>query len=167
MVPDEYARIFSRDLTRVAQQLRAFPDTASLWRTAPGVSNTAGTLALHLEGNLREFIGRVLGGAAYARDRRAEFETRDIPRDELIARADALSDLVPRVLRQVSLDVLTAPYPERFLDQPLSTQAVLVVLNGHLNYHVGQIDYLRRQLTGDGAIDLAGLPTPGPQAAGA
>ena len=87
--------------------------------------------------------------------------------DELIARADALSDLVPRVLRQVSLDVLTAPYPERFLDQPLSTQAVLVVLNGHLNYHVGQIDYLRRQLTGDGAIDLAGLPTPGPQAAGA
>lgn len=30
-------------------------------------------------------------------------------------------------------------------------------LHGHLNYHLGQIDYLRRVLTGEGAIQLASL----------
>jgi hypothetical protein len=30
-------------------------------------------------------------------------------------------------------------------------------LNGHLNYHLGQIDYLRRVTTGDGAITQAAL----------
>jgi hypothetical protein len=167
MVPDELARIFSRDLTRLAQQLRAFPDSAALWQTVPGVSNAAGTLALHLEGNLREFIGRVMGGVAYVRDRPAEFQTRGVPADELIARIEAVRDLVQRVLAPLTIAALSAPYPGGFLDQPLSTQAVLVHLNGHLNYHVGQIDYLRRQLTGDGAIALAGLPTPGSPAAGA
>jgi hypothetical protein len=160
MVADELARIFSRDLTRLAQELRAFPDSAALWQTVPGVSNAAGTLALHLEGNLREFIGRVIGAVAYVRDRPAEFQTRGVSADELIARVEAVRDLVQRVLTPLTIAALSAPYPGGFLDQPLSTQAVLVHLNGHLNYHLGQIDYLRRQITGDGAIDLAALAPP-------
>jgi hypothetical protein len=39
----------------------------------------------------------------------------------------------------------------------LSTRMTLIHLNGHLNYHLGQIDYLRRLSTGDGAIALASL----------
>jgi len=35
---------------------------------------------------------------------------------------------------------------------------MLMHLEGHLNYHLGQIDYLRRVLTGDSAISLAELP---------
>jgi hypothetical protein len=34
---------------------------------------------------------------------------------------------------------------------------LLVHLNGHLNYHLGQMDYLRRAITGHGAIHLAEL----------
>jgi hypothetical protein len=34
---------------------------------------------------------------------------------------------------------------------------MLIHLAGHLNYHLGQIDYLRRVLTSDGAIELAGI----------
>jgi len=30
-------------------------------------------------------------------------------------------------------------------------------LCGHMNWHLGQIDYLRRALTGNGAVKLAGL----------
>ena len=52
------AALFSRDLTRLIQELRAFPDDKLLWESLPGVTNSAGNLALHLEGNLREFIGR-------------------------------------------------------------------------------------------------------------
>jgi len=39
----------------------------------------------------------------------------------------------------------------------LPTQQMLIHLEGHLSYHLGQIDYLRRLLTGDGAISLAEL----------
>ncbi len=65
MLATELSALFVRDLERLIQELQAFPDTASVWKTAPGVTNAAGTLALHLEGNLREYIGRQLGQIAY------------------------------------------------------------------------------------------------------
>jgi len=52
MLATELAALFARDLTRLRQEIEAFPDTPTLWATAAGVSNSAGTLALHLEGNL-------------------------------------------------------------------------------------------------------------------
>ena len=61
MLATELAALFARDLRRLQQQLDAFPDDATVWATAPGVTNSAATLALHLEGNLREYIGRQLG----------------------------------------------------------------------------------------------------------
>ena len=61
MLASELAALFARDIARLIQELQAFPDTASVWKTAPGVTNAAGTLALHLEGNLRDYIGRQLG----------------------------------------------------------------------------------------------------------
>ena len=51
-----------RDLTKMVEQLRAFPSDAAFWETPPGISNSAGTLAVHIDGNLREFVGRQLGG---------------------------------------------------------------------------------------------------------
>ena len=158
MLTAELSRIFTRDLTRLAQEIRAFPDAESVWRTAPGVSNAAGTLVLHLEGNLREFIGRVLGGIAYTRDRPAEFDTRGVSPEALVARIEAVRDLVQHVVGGLVVERLSAPFPGGFFDEPLSIQAVLLHLNGHLNYHLGQVDYMRRHVTGNGAIALAGLP---------
>src|SRR5512139_1159238 len=91
----ELAALFARDLRRLQQELEAFPDDASLWVTAPGVTNSAGTLALHLEGNLREYIGRQLGGGSYRRDRPAEFSTRGVPQADLVARTDRLRADIP------------------------------------------------------------------------
>ncbi len=54
----ELAALFRRDLTRLAQELRAIPGDGALWTKPPGVSNSIGNLVLHLEGNLREYIGR-------------------------------------------------------------------------------------------------------------
>jgi len=61
MFSHEMAALYTRDLTRLVQELNAFPDTATLWQTRAGITNSAGNLSLHLEGNLREFIGRLLG----------------------------------------------------------------------------------------------------------
>jgi len=157
MISTDFASLFAHDLERLAQELRAFPDTAALWRTAPGVTNAAGTLALHLEGNLREFVGRQLGGIAYVRDRPLEFSARDVPQSELVRRIEAVRDSVPRVIAALPPETLDAPYPEPYNGATLSTRKFLLHLFGHLSYHLGQIDILRRVTTGNGAIALAVL----------
>jgi len=154
---EELANLFHRDITRLLQEVRAFPETAALWKTAPGVANAAGTLVLHLEGNLREYVGRQLGAIAYARDRPREFSARDVALDELVRRVEAVREMVPTVVRAIPDARLAAPYPEPYDGAVLSTQMFLIHLLTHLDYHLGQIDYLRRITTGAGAITLAGL----------
>ena len=153
----ELAGLYRRDLTRLAQQLRAFPDTQALWTVVPGVANAAGTLALHLEGNLREYIGRQLGGIEYARDRPLEFAARGVERSELIRRVDETREMIAQIVGSLTAPTLDAIYPEPYDGAPISTRQFLVHLAGHLNYHLGQVDYLRRIVTGAGPISLAGL----------
>ena len=157
MLGPELAALFGRDIARLAQELRAFPDTPSVWKTAPGITNAAGTLALHLEGNLREYIGRQLGGIAYQRNRPLEFSARDVAQSELVNRLDAVQSVIPRVIGVLDPTVFDAPYPERYNGATLTTRQFLLHLLGHLNYHLGQVDYLRRFVTGSGAIELATL----------
>ena len=157
MFATDLATLFTRDIIRLRQELEAYPDTASLWITGPGVTNAAGTLALHLEGNLREYIGRQLGGLDYTRDRPAEFSTRGVARADLLARIDAVAATIPAVVAGLSESALDAPYPEAILGRTWSTRQFLIHLNGHLNYHLGQIDYLRRLTTGAGSIQFAQL----------
>jgi uncharacterized damage-inducible protein DinB len=157
MLSTELADLYTRDLTRLIQELTAFPDTASLWKTAPGVSNAAGTLALHLEGGLRHFIGWQLGKIDYKRDRPLEFSARGVERAELIARLEAVKASIPRAIAALSDADLDAMYPENVTGKPMTTRQWLIHLSGHLNYHLGQVDYLRRFATGNGAIELAAL----------
>jgi hypothetical protein len=151
---NELAVVFRRDLGRLIGQLDAFPADETLWKTLPGVSNSAGTLFLHLEGNLREYIGRQLGGVNYKRQRDLEFSARNVPAAELAARLRPLPDLIAGVVSDLSEDALSRTYPENVLGSPVSTERFLIHLHGHLNYHLGQIDYLRRAVTGSGAIQF-------------
>jgi hypothetical protein len=157
MFASELAALYSRDLARLIQELRAFPDTASVWKTVPGVSNAAGTLALHLEGGLRHFIGLRLGKIDYTRDRPLEFSARGVERDKLVARLEAVHASIPKVIAALSDAELDTVDPGNGTDKPLTTRQWLVHLYGHLNYHVGQVDYIRRVATGNGAIELAQL----------
>jgi len=42
--------LFHRGLTRLIQQIEAFPSGEMPWVTLPGISNPAGNPTLHLEG---------------------------------------------------------------------------------------------------------------------
>lgn len=162
----ELAELFRRDLTRLVQELQAFPDSDTLWRNLPGVTNSAGNLAIHLEGNLREYIGRQLGGVDYQRDRPHEFTASGLALEDLVPRIAGIRDLVPQVVAALTDGQLGADYPERVLGESLSVTQFLIHLNGHLNYHLGQIDYLRRILTQGAAVHFAGLsPDPDKQTA--
>ncbi len=151
------AALFSRDLTRLIQELQAFPSDESVWQHAAGVKNSAGNLALHLEGNLREYIGRQLGSVAYNRARDREFTLNGFSRDHMVQRMEQVKELVAKVVAQLSDDDLAAAFPERVLDTTLSSHDYLVHLHGHLNFHLGQIDYLRRILTEGSTVTFAGL----------
>jgi hypothetical protein len=151
------ALLYRRDLSRLIQQIDAFPDDETLWHRLPGITNSAGNLALHLEGNLREYIGRQIGGMPYHRLRELEFSTKELPREELRARVVELKDAIPPIVGSLSPEQMQAEYPEVVLEKPLSTEAFLVHLYGHLNWHLGQVDYLRRALSGNGAIGRVGL----------
>ena len=149
----ELAALYRRDLIELAMQVRAFPSVDALWAVSgPGVTNSAGNLALHLEGNLREYIGRQLGGVAYTRVREREFANQGLSVEEVASRIDALVDLIPGVVASLTPETFDATYPEDVLGTPLSTRQFVVHLQGHLNYHRGQIDYLRRMLTGSGSL---------------
>ena len=151
------AALFSRDLTRLVQELLAFPSDKTLWERAPGVKNSAGSLVLHLEGNLREFVGRQLGRVAYKRARDQEFALNSLSREEMVHRMHELKELIAKVMSELSDNQLAASYPEDVLGTTLSAHAFLVHLYGHLNFHLGQIDYLRRILTEGSAVTFAGL----------
>ena len=157
MLASELSALYARDLTRLIQELNAFPDTVSLWKTAPGVSNAAGTLALHLEGGLRHFIGFRIGKIEYKRDRPLEFSARGVERQELIARLEAVKASIPKVIAALSDAELDAIDPANGTDTPMTVRQWLIHLYAHLSYHTGQVDYLRRFVTGNGAIDLAAL----------
>jgi hypothetical protein len=149
------APLFRRDLARLGQQIDAFPNDEALWQTLPGVTNAAGNLVLHLEGNLREYVGRQLGKLPYRRNRELEFSLKGMSKSELGARIAELRLSIPSVIEGLSLEQMEMAYPEAVLGAPVSTQHFLIHLYGHLNWHLGQVDYLRRILTGDGAIKPA------------
>src|SRR5947208_7217517 len=109
---DYLQRTISRDLQTFQQELELFPSDDAVWRTVPGVANPAGTLALHICGNLRHYLGAVLGGSGYVRDRDAEFRRRGIPRHELVENLRGTEEVVTRVLQSLTPEILLAPYPE-------------------------------------------------------
>jgi len=157
--------VILRELAAVRRSIEAYPDDESLWALPAGLPNAAGTLALHLAGNLQHYVGKVLGGSGYVRDRPAEFSRRGVPRAELLAQIDAASAAVARTLPTVSPASLAQPYPEPIGGEVLSTETFLVHLAAHLAYHLGQIDYHRRVVTGNaqgvGALSPAALAPKG------
>lgn len=150
MLRSTIQHILTRELLALRRGIEAYPDDASVWRPMPGIANVGGTLALHIAGNLQHFIGAVLGGTGYVRDRDAEFARRDVSRDEILREIDAAIAAVERGLQSIGDDALPRAYPEKVAGREVVTADYLVHLSSHLSYHLGQLDYHRRIVTGDG-----------------
>ena len=140
--------LFRRDLGCFIREVESFPDDATLWRTVPGVTNSAGNLALHVAGNLRHFVGAVIGGTGYQRNREAEFAQKEGRRTEVIAELEVTASEVEAGLRALTPEALALPYPQSVLGHQPPTARFLVHLAAHLAFHLGQAGYLRRALTG-------------------
>jgi uncharacterized damage-inducible protein DinB len=143
-LPEDLVDIFTRDLATLAEEVRSTPDEL-LWKAMPGIINPVGTLAYHLCGNLQHFIGGILGGSGYLRNREAEFSHEQRSKELLIAEIEKTSLAVKQALMQLTADELNREMP----DTPphhkgRSVGYFLVQLVSHFARHSGQLNYLRR-----------------------
>ncbi|HSM05139.1 MAG TPA: DinB family protein [Longimicrobiales bacterium] len=156
---DDLRRILLRDLDTLRAEVEAYGDDGDIWAAPSGIRNTGGTLALHLAGNLHHYVGAVLGGTDYVRDRPGEFGDRDVPRTEILARVSAARDVVDRVLAELPEERLDEPFPVEIAGVTPPTGRFLMHLAVHFGYHLGQLDYHRRFVTGNSdGVGAQGVP---------
>jgi hypothetical protein len=144
----DLAVIIDRDLRTLRRELEAYSDERQIWQEVRGMPNTAGTLALHLAGNLQHYLGARWAGTGYVRDRDAEFARRGVPRAEIVAEIERARSAVATALARLDAAALDADYPEIVGPSRLRTGEYLVHLSTHLAYHLGQLDVHRRVVTG-------------------
>ncbi|SHO60164.1 DinB family protein [Algoriphagus zhangzhouensis] len=138
--------LFERDLKRLQNELKAFQSEEKLWETTGVITNSSGNLALHLIGNLRTFICHDMGGFDYVRDREFEFNGKGVYRDEMLEEINLVIKQVTSSLEGLSDQKLDELYPDEKFGRPMTYAFFLNHLYGHFNYHLGQINYLRRAL---------------------
>jgi hypothetical protein len=137
------ATFYERDLRKLIEEIKLFKNEANLWKTSGAIKNSAGNLVLHIIGGSNYLIGNKLAHTGYVRDRDQEFMLKGVHRKDLVTRLEHLIPLITGTLNDLDMD---EEYPMMFDDAMRSNSYVLTQLALHLNYHLGQVNYLRRVL---------------------
>ena len=148
MIQQSLTELFERDLNKLKEEINLYSEESKIWVLKGEIKNSAGNLALHLIGNLNHFIGAILGNSGYLRNRDAEFSDKNIPRAEMINNIDKTIVVIKSSLSKISDEDLKKDYPVKVLKDKVTMRIefFLIHLLGHLNYHLGQINYHRRLL---------------------
>ncbi|WP_178988821.1 DinB family protein [Winogradskyella schleiferi] len=146
MLTDTLIKLFKRDLNQLIEELKLYKNESNLWKVNGSISNSAGTLCLHLIGNLNHFMGSVFGDTGYVRQRELEFTLKDVPKSELIKQVEDTIVVVETTLKNLTDEDLQKEYKRREFEATMTTEYFLVHLSMHLAYHLGQINYHRRLL---------------------
>ena len=144
MLNNDLAGFYERDIRKLIEEINLFANEHDLWRTEGTVKNSCGNIVLHIIGGLNFHIGVTIAHANYTRNREEEFSKKNIPREELIQKLEQLIPVVTGVLNKLTPHQLDEDFPKFFDNPGTSMGYVLVQLLAHLNYHLGQINYLRR-----------------------
>jgi hypothetical protein len=140
------ADFYERDIRKLIAEINLFSNEENLWRTQGSLRNSSGNLVLHIIGGLSHLIGAILGHTGYVRDREQVFIRKGVERKFLVAQLEDLIPMINQTLNNLGPNEMEADYPI-FFDKPnTSVSYVLMQLALHLNYHLGQVNYLRRIL---------------------
>lgn len=114
-----------------------------IWWRPNEASNSAGNLALHLCGNVRQWIIAGIGGAPDVRHRDKEFSERGpLPRKGLVALLRATVNEACRVLARTPSDSLGRPF--RIQNYEMTRLRAIAHVVEHFYCHTGQIIYLTK-----------------------
>lgn len=140
------AAFYKRDLEKLIEEIRLFKTEEDLWKKTGSVPNTAGNLVLHLVGNLNHYIGATMAKTGYERHREQEFISTGVPKVDLIKQVENVIPMVTETIEALTPSHMSEEFPIPINNTLTSTQNMLLHLLLHLNYHLGQINYLRRVL---------------------
>ncbi len=144
MLNSVLANFYERDIRKLIEEVNLFRNEEDLWRTHGSVKNSAGNLVLHIIGGLNHLIGATLAQTGYLRDRGQEFIRKGVERKYLVSQLEELVPMINKTVNGLTPENMEAEYPI-FFDYPkASTSYVLLQLLLHLNYHLEQVNYLRR-----------------------
>ena len=144
MITTVLISLYEKELDKLAEEINAYTSDEQLWKISGDILNSGGNLCLHITGSLQHFIGATLGDSGYIRNREAEFKLKNIPRQKLLEEIENSKRVVIDTLEQVSKKELDSEFPIRVLDEPATTEYMLVFFLRHVGYHIGQINYHRR-----------------------
>jgi predicted pyridoxine 5'-phosphate oxidase superfamily flavin-nucleotide-binding protein len=143
---DELAFLYERDILKMSEEIKLFKNEENLWKTSGSIKNSCGNLALHIIGGLNHFMGATLLKTGYVRNRDQEFAQKGIARNNLVAELEKLVPMIHKTINQLTREQMGSPFPIFFDKENATTRYVLTQLLLHLNYHLGQVNYLRRSL---------------------
>jgi len=140
------ADFYERDLNKFIEEINLFQDERNLWRIGGTIKNSSGNLALHIIGGLNHLFGATLAHSGYIRDRDLEFFKKGVDRKELVAQLQMLIPMLRQTLNAFNQEQMEADYPLIFDNMKVSNCYLFVRMLAHLDYHLGQVNYLRRML---------------------
>jgi len=117
------------------------------WVHPFGYGNSVGHLVLHLTGNLSYYIGAQIAGTGYIRKRDLEFtDTRRPSKAEVLRRFDETIVMVAATIEKQNEQDWTLPYTAEREPQAKDRFTAVLRCAMHFYHHVGQINYLSREL---------------------
>jgi hypothetical protein len=140
----EFGRYFEHLATRVDHFVTAVPP-ASLWTKPFPFGNSIGHLVLHLTGNLNHYVGAMIAGSAYQRQREKEFtDPNHPPREVLLSEFHKAVAMVKNTLSTLGEEGFMVPVEHNVPIQ--SRLGLFLVCAAHINNHIGQMSYLAQAL---------------------
>ena len=123
---------------------------SDVWWRSHETNNSIGNLALHLTGNVRQWIISGVGGQPDVRERQKEFAQRDaLPTEKLWSALERTVEDSDRVLENFPVERLMEKWVIQGFNQT-ALQAIFHVVE-HFSFHTGQIIYITKLRKG---IDL-------------
>lgn len=157
LIAEVQRRIFGEGYTRIYNCFERLTDE-QIWQRPNSQLSSMGNLVLHLCGNVRQWVLSGLGDQEDTRQRSFEFsEKGPLPREELFTLMEKLKEEVEAFLKTVDTERLEKSHKvQGFEEKGIS---ILVHVTEHFSYHVGQIAWYTKMLTGEdlefyGGVDL-------------
>ncbi len=141
---DEFSRCFEHLAHRVDHFVHAVP-AGSLWTKPFPFGNSIGHLVLHLTGNLNHYIGAMIAGRGYERQREKEFtDPAHPPVEVLLSEFHQAVAMVKSTLHSLDDEGFKVAVEHNV---PIQTRlGLFLVCLAHMNNHIGQMSYLAQAL---------------------
>ncbi len=143
---ETFGKLFDRELSKLKLEIESYSNEENLWLVSGEIINSGGNLVWHLVGNLNHFIGTLVGDTGYIRDRPLEFSIKNVSKAKLIESVESLNVLIQNTLYKMNDSVWKQEFPHQVFGYPMTYEYFFIHLLGHLNYHMGQLNYHRRLL---------------------